>query len=123
MRAAWQSATRVAFCAERPGGDVSRRRRSIQRANEAARQGLCGCDAEKASDTHQPGDYMPRLTVTFEKTAADRLERLAQGGRSKSDVIREALALEEVFQRAIADGSTVVIRSNNGQPEREIVRA
>jgi hypothetical protein len=66
---------------------------------------------------------MPRLTVTFEKTAADRLERLAQGGRSKSDVIREALALEEVFQRAIADGSTVVIRSNNGQPEREIVRA
>jgi len=64
-------------------------------------------------------DKMPRVTVTFEKTAAERLERLAKD-RSKSDVIREALALEEVFQKA--EGSTLVVRTLGGT-EREIVRA
>lgn len=66
-------------------------------------------------------DKMPRVTVTFEKTAAERLERLAKD-RSKSDVIREALALEEVFQKAVAEGSTLVVRTQGGT-EREIVRA
>jgi hypothetical protein len=65
---------------------------------------------------------MPRFTVTFDKMASDRLERLAEG-RNKSDVIREALALEEVFKQALAEGATLVIRSNNGKPDREIVRA
>lgn len=64
---------------------------------------------------------MPRLTVTFEKAAAERLDRIANG-RSKSDVIREALALEEVFQKAIAEGSTLIVKTTNGT-EREIVRA
>ena len=64
---------------------------------------------------------MPRITVTFEKTAAERLERLAKE-RSKSDVIREALALEEVFQKALAEGATLVVKAANGA-EREIVRA
>jgi predicted transcriptional regulator len=62
-----------------------------------------------------------RFTVTFEKQAAERLERLAKD-RSKSDVIREALALEEVFQKAIAEGSTLIVKTPTGQ-EREIVRA
>jgi hypothetical protein len=62
-----------------------------------------------------------RLTVTFENVAAARLERLAQG-RSKSDVIREALALEEVFQNALRDGGTLIVKGPNGI-EREIVRA
>lgn len=62
-----------------------------------------------------------RLTVTFENIAAARLERLSQG-RSKSDVIREALALEEVFQNALRDGGTLVVKMPNGS-EREIVRA
>lgn len=62
-----------------------------------------------------------RLTVTFEKTAAARLERLSQG-RSKSDVIREALALEEVFQNALREGGTLIVKGPNGK-EREIVRA
>ncbi|MGP6158712.1 MAG: hypothetical protein ACLPYS_14615 [Vulcanimicrobiaceae bacterium] len=64
---------------------------------------------------------MPRYTVTFEKLAADRLERLAKD-RSKSDVIREALALEEVFQNALAEGSTLVVKTKTGV-EKEIVRA
>jgi len=64
---------------------------------------------------------MPRFTVTFEKSAAQRLERLAKE-RSKSDVIREALALEEVFQKALAEGSTLVVKTANGT-ERAIVRA
>lgn len=64
---------------------------------------------------------MLRITVSFEKTAAKRLEKLAQE-RSKSDVIREALALEEVYQSALADGARLIVRNPNGT-EREIVRA
>jgi Arc/MetJ-type ribon-helix-helix transcriptional regulator len=64
---------------------------------------------------------MPRITVTFEKSAAERLDRLAKD-RSKSDVIREALALEEVYQKALAEGATLVVKTPNGA-EREIVRA
>jgi len=64
---------------------------------------------------------MNRLSVTFERRAAERLDRLATGGRSKSDVIREALALEEVFQKATEAGETVFIRTKAGT-EREIVR-
>lgn len=64
---------------------------------------------------------MPRITVTFEKSAAERLDRLAKD-RSKSDVIREALALEEVYQKALAEGATLVVKTSNGS-EREIVRA
>jgi hypothetical protein len=62
-----------------------------------------------------------RLTITFEKVAAARLERLSQG-RSKSDVIREALALEEVFQKALGEGGTLIFKDATGK-EREIVRA
>lgn len=62
-----------------------------------------------------------RLTVTFENVAAARLERLAQG-RSKSDVIREALALEEVFQNALQAGASLFVRGADGI-ERMIVRA
>jgi len=65
--------------------------------------------------------HVPKITVTFEKSAAERLNRLAKE-RSKSDVIREALALEEVFQKALADGSTLVVKTANGT-EREIIRA
>lgn len=64
---------------------------------------------------------MPRLTVTFEPRAVERLDRLATGGRSKSDVIREALALEEVFRDAQAAGETLFIRSPDGT-ETRIVR-
>jgi hypothetical protein len=66
-------------------------------------------------------EIMPRLTVTFEKSAAARLERLAKD-RSKSDVIREALALEELFQNALAEGSTLIVKTSSGT-EREIIRA
>jgi hypothetical protein len=62
-----------------------------------------------------------RLTVTFENVAAARLERLAKG-RAKSDVIREALALEEVFQNAISAGASLFVRGADGI-ERMIVRA
>ena len=62
-----------------------------------------------------------RLTVTFEKKAAERLERLSKD-RSKSDVIREALALEEDFQKAQAEGAILIVRTAEGQ-DREIVRA
>jgi len=63
-----------------------------------------------------------RLTVSFEKKAAERLERLAEDtGRGKSDVLREALALEEVYQKYRDEGATFIVRSADGT-EREIVR-
>ena len=64
---------------------------------------------------------MSRLSVTFESRATERLTRLAVGGRSKADVLREALALEEVFQKAHAAGETVLIKGKDGAL-REIVR-
>ena len=64
---------------------------------------------------------MPRITVSFERNAAKRLERLSQD-RSKSDVIREALALEEIFQMAMAEGATLIFRTKDGE-ERQIIRA
>lgn len=64
---------------------------------------------------------MSRLSITFERRAAERLDRLATDGRSKADVIREALALEEVYREAEAAGDTVLIRTGDGT-ERRIVR-
>ena len=65
---------------------------------------------------------MRRLTVSFEKGAAARLEKLAEStGRGKSDVLREALALEEVFQKYRDEGGTFIVRTKDGA-EREIVR-
>ena len=61
------------------------------------------------------------MTVVFERGAAERLERLAKD-RSKSDVVREALALEQVYQDALAAGSTLVVRTPSGV-DREIIRA
>jgi predicted DNA-binding protein len=66
---------------------------------------------------------MARLTVRFEKKAADRLEKLAdQTGRQKNDVLREALALEEVYQKYSAEGGTFFVRTKDGA-EHEIIRA
>lgn len=61
------------------------------------------------------------ISVTFKKQALRSLLSLARNGRSKADVLREALALEAVYQKAIEDGSTVLIRTTNGV-EHEIVR-
>jgi predicted transcriptional regulator len=65
---------------------------------------------------------MTRLTVSFEKSAAKRLTELAEkSDRSKSDVLREALALEEVFQKYSGQGGTFIVRTPDGT-EREIIR-
>lgn len=66
---------------------------------------------------------MPRLTVSFEKGAAERLAKLAETtGRGKSDVLREALALEEVFQKYRDDeGGIFLVKTKDGTV-REIVR-
>ncbi len=65
---------------------------------------------------------MARVTVSFEKKAAERLEKLAEAtGRAKTDVLREALALEEVYQKYSGEGATFVVRTSDGT-EREIVR-
>ena len=57
---------------------------------------------------------MPRLTVTFEPRAAERLESLATNGRTKSDVLREALALEQVYRDVERSGDSLVIRRKDG---------
>jgi len=63
---------------------------------------------------------MSRLTVTFGKKAARLIEQLAKD-RSKAEVIREALALESVFQDALTEGATLILRDSDGR-ERQLVR-
>jgi len=65
---------------------------------------------------------MSRLSITFEPRAAKRLEELATDGRSKSDVIREALALEQVYRDAEAAGYSLIVRNEQSGEETRIIR-
>jgi hypothetical protein len=62
-----------------------------------------------------------RLTVTFKGLAAQRLEKLSVD-RSKSDVLCEALAIEEIYRDALHEGGTLVVKDKDGT-EHLIVRA
>lgn len=62
-----------------------------------------------------------RLSISFEGKAEDRLNKLTANGESKADVLRQALALEELFQEAIRRGASFIIKEPDGSI-KELVR-
>lgn len=62
-----------------------------------------------------------RLSISFEGKAEERLNKLAAKGGSKADVLRQALALEEVFQEGLSRNATFTIREKDGTI-KELVR-
>ena len=62
-----------------------------------------------------------RMSVTFDPRSADRLERLSGEERDKAEVIREALALEDLYQSTVASGGKFLVQRPDGTIA-EIVR-
>ncbi len=56
----------------------------------------------------------PRLSVSFDPRSAERLERLAGDDQGKADVIRDALALEDMYREATATGGRLLVQRPDG---------
>ncbi len=63
-----------------------------------------------------------RLSITFEGKAEERLNKLTARGESKADILRQALALEEIFQEADRRGASFIIKEPDGTIS-QLVRA
>jgi hypothetical protein len=55
-----------------------------------------------------------RLSITFEGMAEERLNKLTKLGLSKADILRHALALEEIYQEAHKRGASFIIKELDG---------
>ncbi len=55
-----------------------------------------------------------RLSVTFEGASAEILDRLAKERGGKGEVLRDALALENVYVTATKRGAEILIREADG---------
>jgi hypothetical protein len=62
-----------------------------------------------------------RLSISFEGKAKERLDKLTAGGESKADVLRQALALEELYQEASKRGANFYLKEPDGTI-KELVR-
>jgi hypothetical protein len=62
-----------------------------------------------------------RLSVTFDKRSTERLERLASDDQGKAEVIREALALEDLYRDVTSKGGRMLIQRADGSIA-EVVR-
>jgi hypothetical protein len=63
----------------------------------------------------------PRLSVSFDPRSAERLERLAKDDQGKAEVIRDALALEDMYRDATSAGGRLLVQRPDGTLA-EIVR-
>lgn len=64
-----------------------------------------------------------RLSVTFADSTYRVLEDLAERKRkSMAEVLRDALALENYAQRAVEEGSQLLIRQKDGQVQELLLR-
>ena len=63
----------------------------------------------------------PRLSVSFDPRSAERLERLAKDDQGKAEVIRDALALEDLYRDAMSSGGRLLVQRPDGSLA-EIVR-
>jgi len=63
----------------------------------------------------------PRLSVTFDPRSAERLERLAGDDQGKADVIRDALALEDIYRDVTSKGGRLIVQRPDGT-SAEILR-
>jgi hypothetical protein len=55
-----------------------------------------------------------RLSVTFDKRSTERLERLASDDQGKAEVIREALALEDLYRDVTSKGGRMLVERADG---------
>ncbi len=62
-----------------------------------------------------------RLSVTFDKRSTERLDRLASDDQGKAEVIREALALEDLYRDVTSKGGRMLIQRADGSIA-EVVR-
>jgi hypothetical protein len=62
-----------------------------------------------------------RLSVTFDNRSAERLDRLAADDQAKAEVIREALALEDLYRDVKTKGGRMLIERADGSLA-EVVR-
>jgi hypothetical protein len=62
-----------------------------------------------------------RLSVTFDKRSTERLERLASDDQGKAEVIREALALEDLYRDVTSKGGKMLVQRADGSIA-EVVR-
>ena len=62
-----------------------------------------------------------RFSVTFDAKSAERLDRLAADDQGKAEVIRQALALEDLYRQVTAQGGKLLIQRSDGSIA-EVVR-
>jgi hypothetical protein len=62
-----------------------------------------------------------RLSVTFDRRSSERLDRLASDDQGKADVIREALALEDLYRDITSKGGKMLVQRADGSIA-EIIR-
>jgi len=57
-----------------------------------------------------------RVSFTLDQKSADRLERLSSDGDEsrKSDVIKQGLALEDLFRRVSDEGGQILVKRPDG---------
>jgi hypothetical protein len=55
-----------------------------------------------------------RLSVTFDKRSTERLDRLASDDQGKAEVIREALALEDLYRDVTSKGGRMLVERADG---------
>jgi len=69
------------------------------------------------TNAFEPANTPPkrsRFSVTFDSRSTERLERMAQDDEGKAEVIRQALALEDLYRQTISSGGKVLIQRKNG---------
>jgi hypothetical protein len=62
-----------------------------------------------------------RLSVTFDIRSTERLNRLASDDQGKAEVIREALALEDLYRDVTSKGGRMLVERADGSLA-EVVR-
>jgi hypothetical protein len=62
-----------------------------------------------------------RFSITFDPRSAQRLDRLAGDDQGKAEVIRQALALEDLYQDVKEKGGKLLVQRPDGSVA-EVVR-
>lgn len=78
------------------------------------------------TEAEEPAPEVPpkkatRFSITFDLRSLARLERMASDAEGKAEVIRQALALEELYRETTRKGGQLLIRRADGTMA-EVVR-
>lgn len=55
-----------------------------------------------------------RFSVTFDSRSSERLERMASDDEGKAEVIRQALALEDLYRQTVSTGGKLLVQRADG---------